>query len=68
MAPHDTNTPREARRHAVPLIGMAVLLALVLLGFLWWVSRAAQGPESPVTDPNPVEQAAPEASEPEPAN
>ena len=41
MAPHDTNTPKEARRHAVPLIGMAVLLVLVLLGFLWWVSKAA---------------------------
>lgn len=41
MAPHDTNTPKEARRHAFPLIGMAVLLVLVLLGFLWWVSKAA---------------------------
>jgi cytoskeletal protein RodZ len=55
MAPHDTNTPREAKRHAVPLIGMGVLLVLVLLGFLWWVSRATQGPDeaehSPVETP-----------------
>jgi cytosine/uracil/thiamine/allantoin permease len=41
MAPHDTNTPKEARRHAFPLIGMAVLLIVVLVGFLWWVSKAA---------------------------
>ncbi len=41
MAPHDTNTRREARRHAFPLIAMAVLLAVVLIGFLWWVSKSA---------------------------
>ncbi len=53
MAPHDTNTPKEARRHAVPLIGMAVLLAIVLIGFLWWVAHALQGPDE--TEANPVE-------------
>jgi hypothetical protein len=53
MAPHDTNTKREAKRHAVPLIGMGVLLVLVLLGFLWWVARATQGPEE--VEHSPVE-------------
>jgi hypothetical protein len=43
MAPHDTNTRKEARRHAAPLIGMAVLLALVAAGFFWWVSQATEG-------------------------
>lgn len=40
MAPHDTNTEKEARRHAFPLIGMGVVVAIVLVGFLWWVSKA----------------------------
>lgn len=53
MAPHDTNTPKEAKRHAVPLIGMGVLLAVVLVGFLWWVANALQGPDE--TETNPVE-------------
>ena len=39
MAPHDTNTPKEARRHAFPLIGMAILLVVVLLGFLYIMLR-----------------------------
>ena len=54
MAPHDTNTPKEARRHAVPLIGMGVLLVLVLLGFLWWIAHSAQGPDE--TQASPVEE------------
>lgn len=41
MAPHDTDTPKEARRHAFPLAGMAIVAALVLVGFLWWVSKSA---------------------------
>lgn len=54
MAPHDTNAPKEARRHAVPLIGMGVLLVVVLLGFLWWIAHAAQGPDE--TQASPVEE------------
>ena len=60
MAPHDTNTPKEARRHAVPLIGMGVILVLVLLGFLWWISHALQGPDE--VEANPTE--APAAADP----
>lgn len=56
MAPHDTNTEKEAKRHAVPLIGMGVLLALVLIGFLWWVAQVMRGPEE--TDATPVEEPA----------
>jgi cytoskeletal protein RodZ len=41
VAPHDTNTKRQARRHAFPLIAMGVLLAIVLLVFLWWVAKSA---------------------------
>jgi hypothetical protein len=65
MAPHDTNTPREAKRHAVPLIGMGVILVVVLVGFLWWIANALQGPDE--TEANPVE--VPQATEPaEPSN
>ena len=46
MAPHDTNVEKEAKRHATPLITMGILVVLVLLGFLWWVSGATQGPEA----------------------
>jgi hypothetical protein len=44
MSPHDTNTRKEARRHAVPLIGMAAVVVVAFLAFLWWVSYAMQGP------------------------
>jgi flagellar basal body-associated protein FliL len=54
MAPHDTNTGKEARRHAVPLIVMGVCLLLVLVGFLWWVANALQGPDE--TEASPVEE------------
>ena len=43
MAPHDTNTPKEVRRHWPSLIGMGVLLLVVMLGFLWWVSHSLEG-------------------------
>ena len=41
MAPHDTNTERQVRRHWFPLAGMAVVVALVMVGFLWWVAGAS---------------------------
>ncbi len=60
MAPHDTNTPKEARRHAFPLIGMAALLIIVLLGFVWWVWYATDDADGPPEEPalqQPVEPA-----------
>ena len=64
MAPHDTDTPREARRHRGPLIGMAVCVVVVLLGFFWWVGRATEG-----RDEVPATEDAPAATAPaEPAN
>jgi len=75
MAPHDTNTRREARRHRVPLIGMGLCVVLVLFGFVWWIGRASQGrdevpaTEEPpaVTAPGPAPATAP-APAPAPAN
>ena len=47
MAPHDTNTPKEARRHAVPLIGITILLVLVAIGFVVWIFSVTEGPDEP---------------------
>jgi hypothetical protein len=66
MAPHDTNTPREARRHRVPLIGMAVLLAIVLVGFFWWIGRETEGGGDPVPGTAEIEDVQP--AQPAPAN
>lgn len=65
MAPHDTDTPREARRHRVPLIGMGLCVALVLLGFVWWIGRASKGrDEVPATEEPPAVTAPATATEP----
>jgi hypothetical protein len=59
MAPHDTNTPKQARRHRVPLIGMAVLVFFVMLGFLWFFNRSTEGrDEVPAMEEAPFEQPA----------
>lgn len=70
MAPHDTNTEREARRHRVPLIGMAACVLLVAIGFFWWVGRATQGrDEVPATEEPPAATApATTPAAPAPAN
>ncbi len=66
MAPHDTNTKREARRHWFPLAGMAVLVALVLAGFLWWsglvvgfLGEAEPAPEGGLLNEEETETLAP---------
>ena len=43
MAPHDTNMPREARRHAVPLIGIAFAVLFGAGLILWWIAGALGG-------------------------
>lgn len=67
MAPHDTNTKREARRHWVPLVGMGVVVGLVLLGFLWWVAGAGGliGDADPVPEGGLQMEEAVETNEPE---
>jgi hypothetical protein len=66
MAPHDTNTKREARRHWFPLAGMAILVAIVLVGFLWWVARAGGllGDAEPVPEGGLQQEDAIETNEP----
>ena len=71
MAPHDTNTPREARRHRVPLIGMAILLVLVAIGFFWYIGYETEGEGDAMPGTAEIEDANPAtapAAEPEPAN
>jgi hypothetical protein len=43
MAPHDTNTPKEARRHAVPLIALAVVVLFAVGLIFWWLGGALGG-------------------------
>jgi hypothetical protein len=43
MAPHDTNTPKEARRHAGPLIGMAAVVLFAVGLILWWAADSLSG-------------------------
>jgi ABC-type transporter Mla subunit MlaD len=64
MAPHDTNTPKEARRHRVPLVGLAVLVLLVVIGFVWWFGYATDG-ETTGGPGGPVQQTEPAQPEPQ---
>jgi hypothetical protein len=45
MAPHDTNTPREARRHWGPLVGMAAAILAVVVGVFLWAMGVVSGPD-----------------------
>ncbi len=63
MAPHDTNTPKQARRHAVPLIVMAAGVAIVIIGFVWWIGHATSGAETNAPGA-PIEQTQPAPAQP----
>ena len=65
MAPHDTNTPKEARRHAAPLIGMALAVLFGVALIFWWVFEVTRGPEE--APHNPVETPAAEPVRPDAA-
>jgi ABC-type transporter Mla subunit MlaD len=45
MAPHDTNTGKEVRRHIGPLVGIGIVIVLVLVGLVWWLSTVFSGPD-----------------------
>ena len=45
MAPHDTNTPKEVRRHIGPIVGISFVLVLVLVALIWWLATAFSGPD-----------------------
>ena len=45
MAPHDTNTPKEARRHAVPLIVLALVVVFAVGLIFWWLGDSLGGNE-----------------------
>lgn len=56
---------RQARRHAGPLIGMAVLVVLALGGLLWWLSWESAMAPGPTGDAQGA--AAPAAATPDAA-
>jgi hypothetical protein len=43
-APH-TNIDKQQRRHRGPLIGMALVVTLVAIGFIWWLGIEAGDPD-----------------------
>ena len=45
MAPHDTNTPKEVRRHIGPIVGISLVLVIVLVALIWWLATAFSGPD-----------------------
>ena len=71
MSAEKTDVDKQAREHAAPLSGMAVLVAAVFLGFLvWfaWVFTQGEDPgdvsvsvetAAPVTETTPVTEPAP---------
>lgn len=64
MAPHDTNTEKEAKRHAFPLVVMGLCVVVVLVGFLWWLSVALQGRDGPDTIPTEEQPSQTEPAQP----
>lgn len=63
MSAPDTDLQKQRRRHRGPLIGIALVLIVVALGFVWWLGEeVAQAPEQPVPQ---TELAPPVATEPE---
>jgi hypothetical protein len=64
MAPHDTNTPKEARRHAGPLIGIGIVLVLVLVALIWGLASAFSGAD-PTEPSSTVEVPAADAPPPQ---
>lgn len=51
MSAPRTNIEKQLRDHRVPLIGMAVIVVLVLLGFLWWINDETDDPAMPGDTP-----------------
>ncbi|MFN3845595.1 MAG: hypothetical protein ACK4RZ_07210 [Paracoccaceae bacterium] len=47
MSAPQTNIEKQQRRHRGPLIGMAVLVVVVLLGLVWWLGQEAAGSDQP---------------------
>jgi hypothetical protein len=63
MAPPDTDLARQRKRHAGPLIGMAVVVILALLGLVWLFGWVAEEPGGENAEPE-VSRLAPLAAEP----
>lgn len=51
MSAPRTNIEKQMRHHRGPLIGMAVIVVLVLLGFIWWIYDEADDPVMPGDTP-----------------
>lgn len=57
MAPHDTNLERQKKKHAVPLVGMIVVVVLAFLGLfllIGWVMDEPGGTEDEAVSQAPA--------------
>jgi hypothetical protein len=67
MAPHDTDTRREARRHRWPLIVMAICVLVAVIGLYWYFGYETEGEADPVPGTAEIEDLEPAPAEPTPA-
>ena len=51
MSAPRTNIEKQLRQHRGPIIGMAVILLVVLLGFVWWLADETDDPQMPGDTP-----------------
>lgn len=66
MSAPDHTLERQQRRHRGPLVGMAVVVGLVIAGFVWWLGHEVEGAD-PGTPATAIETAPPSAIPPETA-
>lgn len=51
MSAPNTDPEKQVRQHRWPLIGMAVIVLIVLAGFVWWLNDETHDPEMPPQAP-----------------
>lgn len=63
MSASDHSLDKQKRRHRGPLVGMAVVVVLVVIGFVWWLGHEVEGAD-PGTPASATEPAPPSAIPP----
>ena len=63
MSAPDTNTEKQKRRHATPLVGVGLAVAFGAAMFLLWIFDVFEGAESPTDTETELQETSPPASE-----